>query len=149
MVAEEALAVETAEASEAAAEEASEEVAAEAATKLKFAFEKNCPARGGFLFWWLIYKHGYYITYYRCFDKFILIKENKIMIRKASKEQRGGGWPWKLIVCLPSWILKIRLIILKRCEQTLDVKDEIVDCEFQLTYIFFRKACRKSDKNRI
>jgi len=50
VVAEEALAVETAEASEVAAEEALE-VVAEVVTKLEFTFEQKLPRKGRFLFY--------------------------------------------------------------------------------------------------
>ncbi len=62
------------------------------------------------------------------------------------KMPRRRGWPWKLICHLPGWALKIRLAVLKKCEQSSDVKDEISDCEFQLSYIFFYNAWKKSKK---
>lgn len=42
---------------------------------------------------------------------------------------RKSGWPWKLIIHLPGWVLKIRIAVLKNREQISDVKGEIADCE--------------------
>jgi hypothetical protein len=51
---------------------------------------------------------------------------------------RKNGWSWKFICRLPGWIVRIRIAVLKRREQTEEVQGEIADCELQLSYIAFK-----------
>jgi len=55
------------------------------------------------------------------------------------KTPRKSGWPWSLMRCLPDWVLRIRIAVLKRRSQTEDVKGEIADCEELLRFWAFRR----------
>ena len=55
---------------------------------------------------------------------------------------RKSGWSWKYICCLPGWIVRLRIAVLKQREQTEDIKGEIADCEQQLSYIEFIKSIK-------
>ncbi|MHB9019737.1 MAG: hypothetical protein ACYC3G_02595 [Minisyncoccota bacterium] len=59
------------------------------------------------------------------------------------KTPRKGGWPWKLICRLLGWIVRMRMVVLKRREQTEDVKGEISDCEELLSFWAFQRDVRE------
>ncbi len=56
---------------------------------------------------------------------------------------RRTGWSWNLIRRLPDWVVRMRIIALKRREQTEDIKGEIADCEQQLSFRVFSRSVRK------
>lgn len=58
-------------------------------------------------------------------------------------KRRTSGWsPW-LLRQLPCWVLKIRIAVLKKREQTEDVKGEISECEHEVSFLDFQKKVRK------